>query len=147
MNADSAAELYSELNRIRGAVPSEEGAHLYSPSKNFSQTKELVYPMFISQRVHLADVQEHAIRLTYCSDNVVGVRTKLNFKLNSKLDSLREGLISEYEVGMSWGDEPAGFQFYLSKDCLQGEGLQGLLEIEKELMVLGAGLFTSLLRG
>ena len=147
MNANSAAALYSELNRLRGAVPSTEGAYLYSPTKNFSQTKELSYPSFISQRVHLTDLQEHAIRLTYCSDHVVGVRTKLNFKLNSKLNHLKEGLINEYEVGLSWGDDHAGFQFYLTKDCLQGEDFQELLAIEKELLVLGAGLYTSLLRG
>jgi len=146
MDANSAAALYSELNRMRGAVPSTEGAHRYSPNKNFSQTKELAYPSFISQRVHLTDLQEHAIRLTYCSDHVVGVRTRLNFKLNSKLINLRDGLINEHEVGLSWADDPAGFRFYLTKDCLQGEDLQELLAIERELLVLGAGLYTSLLR-
>ena len=147
MNTDLASEFFSELTRIRGAVPSSAGGHIYSLTKNLSQTKELTYPLFIAQRVHLTDLQEHGIRLTFNSDHVVGVRTKLNFKLNSKLRSLGEDLMNKYEVGLSWGDEPAGFQFYLTKDCLQAEEFQELLAIEKELMVLGAGLFTSFLRG
>ena len=52
--------------------------------------------------------------------------------------------MTENEVGLAWGDHPAGFQFFLSKDYLHGQDFAELEAIEKELLVLGAGLFEQL---
>jgi len=144
MKKELSAKLFGELLKLRGAIR-QDNSYVYSMSKSFAETQKIARPCFVAKSCDFTDLNEYGIKLAFYSDNVWGVRTKLNFRLNSQLTKIGKKLAEEKGVLLEWTDHRAGFQFYLTKDHTQGSELPDLLAVEKELFLLGAGLYTNLL--
>ena len=143
MKKELSLKLFGELLKLRGAIPRAD-AYVYSMSESFAETQKIALPVFIVMHCNYSDINEHGVQLTLSSDHVWGVRTKLNFQLMSKLKKIGKKL-AEDSVQLSFADDPKGYQFSLTMDHTQGSELPDLLAVEKELFLLGAGLYTNFL--
>ena len=144
MKKEHSAKLFGELLKLRGAIPRAD-SYVYSMSESLAETQKIAPPVFIAKHCNYSDINEHGVQLTFCSDHVWGVRTRLNIRLMSKLDKIGKKLAEENSVLLSYADDPNGYQFFLTKDHTQGSELPDLLAVEKELFLLGAGLYTNFL--
>ena len=144
MKKELSAKLFGELLKLRGAIPRAD-SYVYSMSESLAETQKIAPPVFIAKHCNYSDINEHGVQLTFCSDHVWGVRTRLNIRLMSKLDKIGKKLAEENSVLLSYADDPNGYQFFLIKDHTQGSELPDLLAVEKELFLLGAGLYTNFL--
>ena len=142
MKKDTSLALIRELIVLRGSTVRGD-SNVYSMSERFLETQKIIPPLFMAQ--HRESSNDYYIRLIYVSDWVWGVRLRLNFRLLSELDNVRQKLSEEKSVLLEWQDDRAGFQFYLTKNHTQGSELHDLLAVEQELFLLGAGMYANLL--